>query len=714
MTSRLRPAAAIALLVPTVAAAQQSDSVARDSVRELPTIQVIGSVLPAVAPGVGSMVPGRSAVIGGDDARALRPRALHEALAAQPGVSLYDDLGSPWKQTLVVRGFTTSPVVGLPQGVSVFVDGVPVNEPDAGQVNFELLPLEHVERIEVLSGTASLLGPNSLGGAVNLVTRRGGGGTRGVVEVAGGSYGRRALDASATGSARGWSWYAGGSHDRERGWRRLTSARLGDAFVNVGRFGGRAGVGLQLHGARSRAETAGSLPESVYEIAPDSNLSAGDFEDLEQLHLALTGYMAAGRGSATFNLYARRHDAERFNVNQQDDPDVRGFSRNRTVGAAADWRTTAALGRGTVGLRIGGGGQWSRTGIRLFAERIDPGLTTDVESPIAKLDAFAVADWDVGPLVLSGGARFDAVRIPFRNRLDAARDTTSNYRRLSPRGGVRVRVGRGLTAYASAGQSFRAPAVIELACADPEEPCPLPFALGDDPPLDPVVATTLEAGGQLARGRVILGVSAFRTDVRDDIFLFPYEEEGEPEGSTIDGYFANVDRTRRAGIELDARLLVPGGHALTASWALARATFESDAEIFSVREAVGEENEVRPGDRMPLVPAQTAALGALLQLRRNLELAGDARWTGERWLRGDEANETAPLPGYWIADLRASWNPGSWGADLVVHNALDSRHAVFGTFNINQGAGDVLERFLTPSQPRTVQLVLRRRFGARD
>ncbi|WP_348240818.1 TonB-dependent receptor plug domain-containing protein, partial [Salmonella enterica] len=76
------------------------------------------------------------------------------------------------KTTLVMRGFTASPVVGLSQGVSVFLDGVPVNEADAGQVNFDLLPIEHIERVEVLNGTASLLGPYSLGGAVNLMTRQ--------------------------------------------------------------------------------------------------------------------------------------------------------------------------------------------------------------------------------------------------------------------------------------------------------------------------------------------------------------------------------------------------------------------------------------------------------------------------------------------------------------------------------------------------------------
>ena len=55
-----------------------------------------------------------------------------------------------------------------------------------------------------------------------------------------------------------------------------------------------------------------------------------------------------------------------------------------------------------------------------------------------------------------------------------------------------------------------------------------------------------------------------------------------------------------------------------------------------------------------------------------------------------------------------------WTVATVVTNALDRRYATFGTFNINQGAGGALERFLTPGQPRSAQLVLRRSFGARE
>jgi outer membrane receptor protein involved in Fe transport len=701
--------------VPAPARPAARDTTARrDTTQRLPVIEVLGSVLPSAGPAVGSGVPARISLVSGEAIDGWEPRLLSDALASQPGISLYDDLGSPFKPTLVTRGFTASPVVGLPQGVSVFLDGVPVNEPDAGQVNFDLLPLEHVRRVELLSGTASLLGPNSLGGAINLVTQRGDGAPSGEVELSGGSYDRFSGEGSLSGDARGWRYYVGGGHERERGWRQLTSARLSNGFVNAGRYGARRGGGIQAFVASSDVQTAGSLPASLRAARPDSNLSAGDFEALRQLHVAAHGYaqLAGGRGSA--RAWLRRHTAERFNVNQIDDPDVRGFSRNRTLGASLDWERARALGAGTLGLRLGGGGSLNSVGIRLFAERIDPGQTTDVESPIGKLDAYALSDYRLGRATLSGGLRYDVVRVPFRNRLRPERDTTSTFRRVSPRGGVSVDVARGLSLYASAGQSFRAPAVIELACADPEEPCPLPFALGDDPPLDPVVATTYEIGGQLARGPLVLSASAYRTAVRDDIFLFPYVDEDEPEGSTIDGYFANIARTRREGGELASRLLLSGGHSLYANYAVTRATFQTRAEIFSIREAEGGENETEPGDRLPLVPAQTLAVGGTLALPSRLQAGADLRYTGERWLRGDEANETSPLGGYWTADLRAGYALGPWELQAVVRNVLDRRYDAFGGFNIDQGSGGALERFLTPGMPRTVQVVVRRGFGVRD
>ncbi|MBW3629910.1 MAG: TonB-dependent receptor [Gemmatimonadetes bacterium] len=702
----------LASLAPPTTDAQtsQPDTARRDTVIELPELQVIGSILPSAGPAVGSGVSARAEIIHRDEIRAGLPRLLDDALVGRAGISLYDDLGSRFKSTLVTRGFAASPVVGLPQGVSVFLDGVPVNEPDAGQVNFDLLPLQHVQRVELLSGTAALLGPNSLGGAINLITRGGDGASHGEMEASLGSFGAYSADASLGGGwAGGWSYQLGGSYAEEGGWRQLTAARLRNLFVNVGRGGARSGMRLQAFGAGSYAETAGSLPLSVYAVRRDSNLTAGDFEDLGQLHLALSGYRGLGSGRGSLSVYLRRHRAERFNVNQAADPDVRSFSRNRTLGGNADWRTVRPLAGGVLGVRFGAGGAVHHSAIRILAERIDPRLTTHVESPIREGDAYGVLDFHLGRLALSGGLRQDVIQIPFRNRLNPARDTTSTYPHLSPRAGVSMDVGREASVYVSAGRSFRPPAVIELACADPEEPCPLPFALGDDPPLDAVVATTYEAGSRWAMGWAILSASAYRTGVRNDIFLFPYEDEGEPEGSTIDGYFANIEATRREGVELASRVGFPGDHAVYLNYAFTRATFQADdVELFSIREADDRENEIEKGDRLPLVPEHTLALGGTFNLPVGLRIGADTRYVGARWRRGDEANEEEPLDAYFLADARVGFARRGWEIRGIVRNVLDVRYATFGTFNLNQGAGNRLENFLTPGQPRSFVLTVGR------
>ncbi len=186
-------------------AAQQVDSAAVDTSRvtTLQTLEVTSSIAPTAGPGIGSGIPARISTVTGEAIDAWEPRLLADALATQAGISLYDDLGSPFKLNLSTRGFSAGPVVGLPPGISVFLDGVRQNEPDAAEVNFDLLPMEHVQRVELLSGSGSLLGPNSLGGAVNLITRRGSGPLDAEVEASGGSYGSYSGEASVAGLTGG-------------------------------------------------------------------------------------------------------------------------------------------------------------------------------------------------------------------------------------------------------------------------------------------------------------------------------------------------------------------------------------------------------------------------------------------------------------------------------------------------------------------------------
>jgi iron complex outermembrane receptor protein len=732
--NRTCPFAIAGLFATSVAHAQVRDTTARDSTAyELPPIEVVGSIRPDAGPTVGSGVPARVTTLGAEDVDAYEPRVLSDATRQLAGFSTYDDLGSPYKLNISSRGFYSSPVVGLPQGVAVFLDGVRMNEPEASQINFDLLPMDHIQRIEVLSGNGSLLGRNALGGAINLVTARGTGPTRADFEASGGSFGMFRGEANISGlTPGGFDWYMGGNYNREDGWRKVTGAEEYSGFVSGGKLGPTSGIRFQGLYADSYAQTAGSLPETIFASSPDSNLSANDYEDLWQFQGAVQGYKQLGAGKASATVYFRRHRAERFNANQPDDPDVFGISYNSTFGFTGDYRWATLLGD-ELALKLRGGvdGSISRVRIDIFADSVKFGgereLTTRVRSPLWDVAPFLMADLTKGRVTLSAGARYDYVRIPFENLLDPTADTVGTYEQLNPRVGVTLAVGTGASVFASWGKSFRSPAVIENACADPESPCPLPFALGDDPPLDPVKASTVEAGFRYATSNLALEGSVYHMSVRNDIFLTPFGEE-EPTGSTIDGFFINLDETRRAGLELGAAYRFPAGHSAYLNYAFTRATFESPAEIFSIRsieeEEGGEEvinpfptdNEVTAGDRLPLVPDHVIKGGATARIGRYFYIGADARYTGKQYLRGDEANVTSRLEDYIVTDARVGVELDRWEVSGVVTNLFQNRYAIFGTFNINQGnpAGPTVERFLGPGSERMFRLIVRTSLGGSE
>ena len=688
------PGAVTLLLSAAGAIHAQQDSTRRDTV-VLKPLEVVGSISPTAAPKVGSGVPARITTITGTEINTWEPRLLANALAGSAGVSAYDDLGSPFKVSLTSRGFTAGPAIGLPQGISVFVDGIRQNEPDAAQVNFDLLPLEHVDHIEFLHGPAALLGPNSLGGAINLVTRRGGGPFESELETSGGSFGQASGSTSIAGHVGGWSYYAGAELEREGGWRQETEGRRRNLLANVGQFGADRGLSIQLLAASDRTREAGSLPESLYAARPATNFTPGDFDHLSLLQGVVSAYARVAGGRLAMTAYHRRMDGDRFNVNQIPDPNIRNENESRALGTNVEWRRRA--------VRLGLDGNTRRVSVRLHAQDQttgDDSLTTWVESPGWDLAAYGVGDVEWGRAAASVGLRYDVIRIPFRNRIDASSDTTSTFRHLSARGGVAYDLGGGSSLYASVGKSFRAPALLELSCADPAAPCPLPFALGDDPPLRPVVGTTIETGIHWSRGGRAFDASLYRTQVHDDIFFVA--------PSTAEGYFANLEKTRREGLEIGAQSDFGTAVTLRASYAYTRATFEAPTLIATARAAA---DTVRPGDRFPLTPDHRLALAGTWRITRTLQFDTHLNYTGRQYLRGDESNQTDRLPEYATADCRLGWRWNGWEVAALVTNMFDRRYATFGTWGTNREAGDRVERFRTPGEPRALRFILRREFG---
>jgi len=681
-------------LLPLPAGAQKPDSLPKDTTTLAPVV-VNATRLPAVREVVRGLT-GRTATLEGSDLDARGVRTLADALEGLPGVTTSAELGAPAQLDVTVRGFQVSPTVGLPQGITVYVDGVRVNEPDANEVNFDILPLEDVDRVDVVYGPSVLFGRNSLGAAVNLVTRRGESpGQRGV-ELSGGSYGRYEAKLQA-GDRRGiWDYYLGARYEHEDGWRQETQSRVGTVFAKLGLLTSSWDATLSYSGAANKIFQAGSLPEDIVAARPDSNFTGGDyFAPLSHL-VTLNAQRKVGAAQLAFNLFGRTLVTDQFNGNAEP-PDSRQRNHEQIGGGAVQLTGSARLAGRPLRWFGGADGDYSHTVVGLYA--VPPGgldsLTDSVRTNQVDLGAFAGVSWELAATAAATlVARYDHIRLPYEDLLDPDQSGVNTFRRVSPRLGLSWTGLRNQEIYASVSRGFRAPALVEIACSDPTAACPLPFALGADPPLKPVVATTYELGWHTRRPAAGLsaGADVYRTDVRDDIFFVA------PTSTT--GYFQNIASTRRAGFEASLRWVSSAGAQVYVNYGYTSATFETAAELSTGREPGNE--AVVPGDRMPMLPSHRVNAGvAVFALENRLRFRADARYIGRQVLRGDEENVEALLTDYGVADISMEVSLGRYELRVMVPNVLNRTYTTFGTFAENPTEpGSPVQRFLTPGQPR--------------
>ena len=108
---------------------------------------------------------------------------------------------NPLQPDVQYRGFVGSPLLGLPQGLAVYQDGVRINEPFGDTVSWALLPKSAVDRVYLVPGANPLFGLNALGGAVSVETKSGFSHPGHAIDMSGGAFGRRAVEAASGGGS---------------------------------------------------------------------------------------------------------------------------------------------------------------------------------------------------------------------------------------------------------------------------------------------------------------------------------------------------------------------------------------------------------------------------------------------------------------------------------------------------------------------------------
>ncbi|MGZ8903944.1 MAG: TonB-dependent receptor plug domain-containing protein, partial [Methylobacter sp.] len=122
-------------------------------------------------------------------------------------VTINEAQNNPLQPDIYYRGFVASPLLGLPQGLSTYINGVRFNEPFGDTVNWDLIPQGAIDTMALYPGSNPVYGLNSLGGAISVKTKTGFSAPGHQIEVYGGSWDRHSEELTSGWNNGTWGYF---------------------------------------------------------------------------------------------------------------------------------------------------------------------------------------------------------------------------------------------------------------------------------------------------------------------------------------------------------------------------------------------------------------------------------------------------------------------------------------------------------------------------
>ena len=629
MSSRLTIAAcAASLLFPFISHASDQPV----------TVTVTATRFSQIAPDVASNI----SVISRDDIRNTPARNLPDVLGTRAGIDVRQLGGALGRDaTIDMRGFGATAA----GNTLILVDGLRVNPVDMGSIVWSAIPLESIERIEIIRGSGTVLyGDGAAGGVINIVTNKtgrpvtsvtatlGGHGYTGAsVQLANGNdktYYNLVLDSAATTGYR-----LNSEQDQQ-----AASGRAGfildqgDAFADFSIYRESAGQPGSIFSAAFHADPRSARylqdtgdrdgyrirPGIAYRLNERLTLNAELALDRQKLHANYVSWgTASDRVRDTTSLTPRlswRHDL--------------GALPSETV-IGLDYYNGKVTSDNT-GFASQGASQESSA---LYLQNI------------TKLTQHLSLTLGGRAQRMTQQAHQDAYAPFFSPAMEGNVARTKNAHDLGL-----AYAADGWRVYGKTGTTFRFANVDELFGFDPNLFVPV-FA-GD---LKPQHGRINELGGSLAAGAATIRASLYELELTDEIAY-----DGALFANT------NLSPTRRKGAELEADWKIAASLQARLSYAHADARFREGAYS---------------GNAVPLVPRDQACAQLTWNAGRAGSYSATARHVGERRYDSDFMNAHGMLSGYTTLDLQVVWDIKPWKITAKLMNALDKAYSPFGGYS---------------------------------
>ena len=736
---------AIAQVVTSTALAQNSEGTLKE-------VQVINT---SPLPGIGIEKNKLPYEVQSVDSKALRgsnslniTEFMNENLN---GVNVNDIQGSPYQADVTYRGSRASATLGAAQGLSVYMDGVRVNEPFGDVVNWDMLPEAAFDNVTLVPGSNPIYGLNTLGGALAFTTKSGLTTQGNELGVTLGSFGRVKLDVThGSKSTDGWHRFVAASAFDEKGWRDYSAGQLQNLFVKVGRTQEDTNWDISFLSGNSKLKGNGLLPSTNYgDIAgPFTSTTNGLYELQRNAIYSHVDITENNTNLLTFNLqhmldgdtelasttYLRSGQQKRLSGEVVEDAGnidgvFNGSNTHQTsLGTSLNLTKLKEAHQLTLGASIDANKTSYASTIASGCDvDVTRGVSTPCTSPTADdsgvkgqsvfVGIYGADTYQLNPNThVSLAARFNHASI--QSTITGQAQERIHFNILNPSVGLTHKLDGQLSIFGNWGQSNRAPTVIEMGCADPNNACNLPTGLQADPALKQVVAQTIEGGLRWKfNSKDAASLSLYQTTNKDDI-LFTSTTPGL-------GYFSNFDKTRYQGVDINATSSW-GSWQIQTTYSYLHATYESSASL-----AAGDRfMNITPGMRLPGLPEHN--------LKVHLNWQADEQWSmGATWVhtsslvsQGNEdglignSNATvagkADVKGYNLLHFKANYQVDK-GLTFFgkINNVLNTRYETYGLLHQNNfnpdgtllnGADPTLANFIAPGAPRTILVGMRYQF----
>jgi iron complex outermembrane receptor protein len=591
-------------------------------------------------------VPANVTVVTAEDIKNSTAQNVAELLRTQAGFHVMDTGGNNRNYYVDLRGFGES----APQNLLLLVDGRRVNLPDLSGPDWNLIPLERIERIEVIRGSRGtiLYGDNATEGVINIITKPGRQ-LEGTITTKFGSYDTFKGNAAVSGANDTVSFDISTSYLYSDGFRDNSDSISKDIGANL-RLDPTEKVGIHFSAGYHYDDTSnpGAILQSQFDDGAErtDTFTPDDFSEVDDYYIK-AGLELDMLSNDTFKLETsfRNRDKKLYGSSPAYWFDADTNIDIVTISPQLIFRED--FGEVSNRITLGYDYTQSEQDYDNYSEYF--GFPGQIVATLEKENhAFFLHD-ELGitkQLSLSGGYRGD--RVTFRYK-----PATPVEKRIFDEDGYNVGVnyafGPRSHVYGNYTHSFRYPVLDEQFYY---------YNSSVDTSIDPQTSNEYEVGvsAEVLSGLVVT-LNLFRSETEKEIFFNFYS-----------GYNENMDAdTIRQGAELGVAWQYENLF-LSCSYT------HTDVEI---------EDGQFEGKEFPFVPQGKATAKASYKTDWGLYLGLDASYVGERVLISDFNNDYDKEDAYTVvnAKIQYTWKYLTFFADL--NNIFDEEYSAFSALGYN-------------------------------